>query len=48
MGKLSAERMLPDNEAKAVYRNDRISPQKQNQVAQSSRRMQPQKSLHMI
>lgn len=33
MGKDSRERVLPDNEAKAVARNLRISPQKLNLVA---------------
>lgn len=33
MGKPSRERVLPDNEAKAVARNLRISPQKLNLVA---------------
>ncbi len=45
MGKLSAERMLPDNEAKAVLRNVRISPQKLNLVAQSIRGMPAEKAL---
>ncbi len=34
MGKPSRERTLPDNEAKAVARNIRVSPQKLNLVAQ--------------
>lgn len=34
MGKLSAPRALPDNEAKAVARMLRVSPQKLNLVAQ--------------
>src|SRR6218665_281796 len=34
MGKPSRERALPDNEAKAVARNIRVSPQKLNLVAQ--------------
>ncbi len=34
MGKASAPRALPDNEAKAVARNLRVSPQKLNLVAQ--------------
>jgi large subunit ribosomal protein L22 len=34
MGKASRERALPDNEAKAVARNIRVSPQKLNLVAQ--------------
>ncbi len=34
MGKLKAERRLPDNEARAVGRMIRVSPQKLNLVAQ--------------
>jgi large subunit ribosomal protein L22 len=34
MGKAARERTLPDNEAKAVARNIRVSPQKLNLVAQ--------------
>jgi large subunit ribosomal protein L22 len=34
MGKESRERALPDNEAKAIARNIRVSPQKLNLVAQ--------------
>jgi large subunit ribosomal protein L22 len=34
MGKPSRERALPDNEAKAIARNIRVSPQKLNLVAQ--------------
>ena len=34
MGKTARERTLPDNEAKAVTRNIRLSPQKLNLVAQ--------------
>jgi len=34
MGKTARERTLPDNEAKAVTRNIRVSPQKLNLVAQ--------------
>ena len=37
MGKKSAERRLPDNEAKAIGRMIRISPQKLNLVAQMIR-----------
>jgi large subunit ribosomal protein L22 len=37
MGKTSRERTLPDNEAKAVARMIRISPQKLNLVAQMIR-----------
>ena len=33
MGKPTRERALPDNEAKAVARNLRVSPQKLNLVA---------------
>lgn len=45
MGKASAERALPNNEAKAVQRNMRISPQKLNLVAQSIRGMPAEKAL---
>ena len=34
MGKPARERTLPDNEAKAIARNIRVSPQKLNLVAQ--------------
>ena len=34
MGKSARERTLPDNEAKAIARNIRVSPQKLNLVAQ--------------
>jgi large subunit ribosomal protein L22 len=34
MGKPARERVLPDNEAKAIARNIRVSPQKLNLVAQ--------------
>ncbi len=34
MGKPARERALPDNEAKAIARNIRVSPQKLNLVAQ--------------
>jgi large subunit ribosomal protein L22 len=34
MGKTARERTLPDNEAKAITRNIRVSPQKLNLVAQ--------------
>src|SRR6187200_1767310 len=34
MGKPARERTLPDNEAKAITRNIRVSPQKLNLVAQ--------------
>jgi large subunit ribosomal protein L22 len=34
MGKAARERTLPDNEAKAIARNIRVSPQKLNLVAQ--------------
>ena len=37
MGKLKTERRLADNEAQAVGRNVRVSPQKLNLVAQSIR-----------
>ena len=37
MGKTARERVLPENEAKAVTRNIRVSPQKLNLVAASIR-----------
>ena len=37
MGKAKRERVLTDNEAKAVARNLRVSPQKLNLVAQMIR-----------
>jgi len=45
MGKSSAERALPDNEAKAVLRNLRISPRKLNLVATSIRGMPAERAL---
>jgi large subunit ribosomal protein L22 len=45
MGKVSAPRALPDNAAKAVLRNLRISPQKLNLVAASIRGMPAEKAL---
>lgn len=45
MGKVSAERALPSNEAKAVMRNLRVSPQKLNLVAASIRGMPAEKAL---
>ncbi len=45
MGKVSAPRELPDNEAKAVLRNLRTSPQKLNLVAASIRGMPAEKAL---
>ena len=39
MGKPSAARALPDNEAKAILRNIRTSPRKLNLVAASIRGM---------
>ena len=45
MGKAKAERALPDNEAKAVARNLRISPQKLNLVAQTIRGKKVEKAL---
>ena len=41
MGKPSAQRQLPDNEAKAVGRMIRTSPQKLNLVAQLIRGKKP-------
>ena len=45
MGKVSAPRALPNNEAKAVQRNMRISPTKLNLVAASIRGMRAEKAL---
>ena len=45
MGKVSAPRALPNNEAKAVQRNMRISPTKLNLVAASIRGMPAEKAL---
>lgn len=45
MGKPSAERALPDNEAKAVLRNIRTSPRKLNLVATSIRGMTADRAL---
>jgi len=45
MGKQKTERRLADNEAKAVVRNIRISPQKLNLLAQSIRGKRVEKAL---
>ncbi len=45
MGKTSRERVLPENEAKAVTRNLRTSPQKLNLVAQLIRGKKVEKAL---
>lgn len=45
MGKPKHERMLKDNEARAVLRKVRISPQKLNLVAQSIRGKKVEKAL---
>jgi len=45
MGKVSAPRALPNNEAKAVQRNMRISPTKLNLVVASIRGMRAEKAL---
>ena len=45
MGKEKAQRTLPDNEAKAVTRNIRISPQKLNLVAETIRGKKVEKAL---
>ena len=45
MGKPKSERRLADNEAKAVVRNIRISPQKLNLLAQSIRGKRVEKAL---
>ncbi|MDH3738268.1 MAG: 50S ribosomal protein L22, partial [Alphaproteobacteria bacterium] len=46
MGKKSAPRRMADNEARAVVRSLRISPQKLNLVAQSIRGKNVQTALH--
>jgi len=45
MGKPKGERRLADNEAKAIARNLRISPQKLNLVAASIRGMKVEKAI---
>lgn len=45
MGKPKVERRLADNEAKAIARNLRISPQKLNLVASSIRGMKVEKAI---
>lgn len=45
MGKPKGERRLADNEAKAIARNLRISPQKLNLVASSIRGMKVEKAI---
>ena len=45
MGKPSAARALPDNEAKAILRNIRTSPRKLNLVAASIRGMPAERAL---
>ena len=45
MGKSSIERQLPDNEAKAIGRNIRTSPQKLNLVAQLIRGKSAERAL---
>lgn len=45
MGKQKSPRVLPDNEAKAVLRTIRISPQKLNLVAQLIRGKKVEKAL---
>lgn len=45
MGKPKGERRLADNEAKAITRNLRISPQKLNLVASSIRGMKVEKAI---
>ena len=45
MGKPKHERSLPDNEAKAITRNLRVSPQKLNLVAQMIRGKKVDKAL---
>lgn len=48
MGKQARERVLADNEAKAVLRNLRVSPQKLNIVAQMIRGMDCGKALNAL
>ena len=48
MGKQARERSLADNEAKAVLRNLRVSPQKLNIVAQLIRGMDCGKALNAL
>ena len=48
MSKPKRERALPDNEAKAVARMLRVSPQKLNLVAQSIRGLPVQKALNEL
>ena len=48
MGKQARERVLADNEAKAVLRNLRVSPQKLNIVAQMIRGMDAAKALNAL
>lgn len=46
MGKASLKRQLPDNEAKAIGRNIRTSPQKLNLVAQLIRGKKAEQALN--
>ena len=48
MGKTATPRALPDNEAKAVARMIRVSPQKLNLVAQSIRGLSVQRALNEL
>ena len=48
MGKQSLERVLPDNQAKAVGRMIRISPRKLNLVAQSIRGQTAERALNTL
>ena len=48
MGKPSRERALPDNEAKAVARNLRVSPQKLNLVAGLIRGKKVDQALNIL
>ena len=45
MGKAKAERVLPENEAKAITKNLRISPQKLNLVAETIRGKKVEKAM---
>ncbi len=46
MGKASLQRQLPDNEAKAIGRNIRTSPQKLNMIAQLIRGKKAEQALN--
>jgi large subunit ribosomal protein L22 len=46
MGKSALQRVLPDNQAKAIGRMIRISPRKLNLVAQSIRGLSAERALN--